>query len=488
MGKPTGFKEFDRELPKKRPVDERIRDYDEIYEPFSEEKAKTQAARCMDCGVATCMAGCPLGNLIPEWNDAVYRGQWREAFERLTMTNNFPEFTGRLCPAPCEEACVLSLNEPAVTIEQIEKEIIEYAFAQGWIQPEPPLKRSNKKVAIVGSGPAGLSCAQQLNRAGHHVTVFERATRVGGLLRYGIPDFKLDKAILDRRLAILEQEGIEFKTGVEVGVDIGPDALEAYDAVVLCVGATIPRDLPLPGRDLEGVYFAMDFLAQQNRINAGEALAEDEKRITATGKDVIVIGGGDTGSDCIGTSHRQQAKSVTNFEQTPQPGDARPEHQPWPYYPMCLRTSSSHEEGGVRQWDILTQGFYGEAGQVRTLRTVKIRMIPKKDAPPEIEVIKGTEQDWPAELVLIAIGYTGPQTNTIADRLGLATTSGGAIATNSGYETNKKGIFSAGDAHMGQSLIVWAIAEGREAARSVDIFLSGTTDLPGKGCCDLPKK
>lgn len=486
MGKPTGFKEYERELPKKRPVDQRVNDYDEIYLPFPKEKAKSQAARCMDCGVATCMAGCPLGNLIPEWNDAVYNGRWKEAVERLHLTNNFPEFTGRLCPAPCEEACVLSLNEPAVTIEQIEKEIIEHAFAQGWIQPQPPRQRTGKRVAVVGSGPSGLACAQQLNRAGHRVTVYERAPLPGGLLRYGIPDFKMDKAVIDRRLDILRQEGIEFITHVEVGTDIGAELFDDVDALVLCLGATVPRDLPLPGRDLKGVHFAMDFLTRQNCLNAGESLGSEDNGIVATGKDVIVIGGGDTGSDCIGTCHRQKAKSVTNFENTPQPGDGRPAHQPWPYYPMRLRTSSSHEEGGLRQWDILTKAFMGNKGRVRQLRTVKIRMTPVADAPPKIEEIKGSERDWPADLVLLAIGYTGPQTDTIVDQLGLATTASGAIATHADYRTNRKGIFSAGDARRGQSLIVWAIAEGREVARTVDIYLSGSTDLPGKGCCDLP--
>jgi glutamate synthase (NADPH) small chain len=486
MGKPTGFKEFDRELPQRRPVDERINDYDEIYTPFPKAKARAQAARCMDCGVATCMAGCPLGNLIPEWNDAVYRGLWQEAIERLHRTNNFPEFTGRLCPAPCEEACVLTISEPAVTIEQLEKEIIEHAFAQGWIQPQPPRQRTGKHVAIIGSGPSGLACAQQLNRAGHHVTVFERAALPGGLLRYGIPDFKMDKAVIDRRLNLLRQEGIEFKTCVDVGVDMASQALEVFDAVVLCLGASVPRDLPLPGRELQGIHFAMDFLTQQNRINAGEALADGEARIVATGKHVIVIGGGDTGSDCMGTCHRQQAKSVTNFQITPQPDDGRPEHQPWPYYPMRLRTSASHEEGGLRQWEILTTAFVEKEGHVSQVRTVNIRANFRPDAPPEMEAIKGTERDWPAELVLIAIGFSGPQTHTIVKQLGLATTADCAIATNEHYMTNRNGIFSAGDAHLGQSLIVWAIAEGREAAREVDIYLRGSTDLPGKGCCDLP--
>ncbi len=486
MGKPTGFKEYPRQLPPKRPVPERIGDYKEIYQPFALAKAREQAARCMDCGVATCMAGCPLGNLIPEWNDAVYRGRWKEAVQRLQATNNFPEFTGRLCPAPCEEACVLSINTPAVTIEQIEKEIIEYAFKQGWIQPGPPAARSGKSVAVIGSGPCGLACAQQLNRAGHRVTVFERHQRPGGLLRYGIPDFKMDKAVLDRRLDILRREGIVFKTNVEVGVDIGPQDLKVFDAVVICPGATVARDLPLPGRDLKGIHLAMEFLAQQNRINSGEGLPAGQERIIATGKNVIVIGGGDTGSDCIGTCHRQQARSVINFQNTPQPPGQRPQHQPWPYYPMRLRTSTSHVEGGQREWDILTQAFIGPKGYVEKLKTININLVPQSGAPPRMEEIAGTEREWDADLVLIAIGYAGPEHTTIAGQLDLDLTAQGTIATNDRYMTSKPGIFCAGDAHIGQSLVVWAIAEGREAARAVDIHLTGTSNLPEKGCCDLP--
>ncbi len=486
MGKPTGFKEYPRKLPEKRPVEERIGDHNEVYRPFSEDDARTQAARCMDCGVATCMAGCPLGNLIPEWNDAVYRGLWKEALQRLTATNNFPEFTGRLCPAPCEEACVLAINTPAVTIEQIERHIIEHAFAQGWIQPRPPRRRSGQSVAVIGSGPSGLACAQQLNRAGHEVTVFERDPRPGGLLRYGIPDFKMDKAILDRRLTILRREGIIFKTGAGVGTAVEPEILAAFDATVLCLGATVPRDLSLPGRDLQGIHFAMEFLTQQNRINSGEGLPAGVRRILATGKDVIVIGGGDTGSDCMGTCHRQQARSVTNFQYSPRPPEDRPAHQPWPCYPMRLRTSPSHEEGGHRQWDILTQAFIGRDGKVKGVKTVDIDLIPQADGPPQIREIPDTQREWPADLVLIAIGYSGPDHAAIAERLGLDLDSRGVITTDARYMTHKPGIFCAGDARIGQSLIVQAIAEGREAARQVDIFLTGTTDLPEKGCCDLP--
>ncbi len=487
MGKPTGFKEHTRELPQRRPVAERVEDFREIYQPFPRQALQAQAARCMDCGVPTCISGCPLGNLIPEWNDAVYKDKWREAIERLHATNNFPEFTGRLCPAPCEEACVLAINEPAVTIEQIEKEIVEQAFAQGWIQPQPPKQRTGKSVAVVGSGPSGLACAQQLNRAGHRVTVFERADRIGGLLRYGIPDFKMEKQVIDRRLKIMEAEGIEFRTNVHVGLTFGRDELHAFDAMVLCMGATVPRDLPLPGRELKGIHFAMDFLTRQNRLNAGDDLAAlGLGPLSARGKQVVVIGGGDTGSDCIGTSLRQKAKSVVNFEAVAMPPAGRPEHQPWPYYPMRLRTSSSHEEGGERHWSILTKKFIGEGGRVKELVTVEIDMAPQPNGPPKIIERPGTERRWPADLVLIAIGYSGPETNTIAKQLGLATTPQGAIQTDNHYMTSTPGIFCAGDAHRGQSLIVWAISEGREAAREVDIFLMGESLLPAKGCCDLP--
>lgn len=486
MGKPTGFKEYDRELPRRRPVEERVGDYEEIYEPFPKEKAKQQAARCMDCGVATCMSGCPLGNLIPEWNDAVYRGLWKEAVQRLEATNNFPEFTGRLCPAPCEEACVLSINEPAVTIEQIEKEIIEHAFARGWIQPHPPQRRSGKKVAVVGSGPAGLACAQQLNRAGHLVTVFERADRIGGLLRYGIPDFKMNKSIIERRLRIMEAEGIVFKAGRHVGVDVTVGEIRAFHAAVLCLGATVPRDLPLPGRELDGIHFAMDFLSQQNRLNAGDTLLPGEKRISAADKHAIVIGGGDTGSDCVGTCNRHNARSVTNFEALPMPSTERPDHQPWPYYPMRLRTTSSHEEGVDRRWSILTKSFEGHNGRVEKLITVDVHLVLQPDGPPRLEEIPGTQREWPADLVLLAIGYSGPESGTIADQFGLAVAPNGTIVTDEMYATTMPGVFSAGDAHRGQSLIVWAISEGREAARAVDIYLMGSSTLPTKACCDLP--
>jgi len=488
MGKPTGFKEYDRELPTRRPVAERINDFKEIYQPFPKEKLKKQAARCMDCGVPTCHAGCPLGNLIPDWNDFIYQDRWQYALGQLLLTNNFPEFTGRLCPAPCEEACVLGINEPPVTIEQIEKEIIEHAFTQGWIKAEPPQERSGKKVAVVGSGPSGLACAQQLNRAGHTVTVYERADRVGGLLRYGIPDFKLEKRVLDRRLDLMEQEGINFETGVEVGVDVTPQNLGKFDAVVICSGATIPRDLPIPGRELDGIHFAMDFLTRQNRAAAGDdPAAMGLTPILAAGKHVVVIGGGDTGSDCIGTSIRQKAKSVTNFELFPKPPANRPDHQPWPFWPVKLRTSSSHEEGCERQWGILTKEFVGEGNRVVKLITVDVEFVTNSQGRTQMREVPDTRRKWPADLVLLALGFNGPEPNTIVKSLGLELDERGNIPTGKDYMTGIPGIFAAGDAHRGQSLVVWAISEGREAARNVDVYLMGTSVLPAKGGVDLPR-
>jgi glutamate synthase (NADPH/NADH) small chain len=488
MGKPTGFKEYNRELPGKRPVQERIKDFKEIYQSFPKEKLKAQAARCMDCGVPTCHAGCPLGNLIPDWNDFIYQDQWQDALLQLLLTNNFPEFTGRLCPAPCEEACVLAINEPAVTIEQIEKEIIEHAFKQGWIRPEPPQQRTGKTVAVIGSGPAGLACAQQLNRAGHAVTVYERADRIGGLLRYGIPDFKLEKWVLDRRLDIMQQEGIRFEAGVNVGVDVTADDLNRFDATVICSGATIPRDLAVPGRELDGIHFAMDFLTRQNRLTTGDKLeAFGLDPISARDKHVVVIGGGDTGSDCIGTSIRQQARSVTNFELFPKPTDDRPDNQPWPFWPVRLRTSSSHEEGCERQWGIMTKEFIGVGDRVVKLTTVDVEFVTSGQGRTEMREIKGSEREWPTDLVLLALGFTGPESNTVVDGLGLELDDRGNIQTDSNHMTGRPGVFAAGDAHRGQSLIVWAISEGREAARCVDVYLMGTSELPAKGGGDLPR-
>ncbi len=485
MGKPTGFKEYARETPKARPVENRVRDYRETYESLPDDRLRNQAARCMDCGVPFCHPGCPLGNLIPDWNDLVYRNRWREAYRRLAATNNFPEFTGRLCPAPCEEACVLGINEPAVTIELIEKEIAEHAFAEGWVVPEPPDRRTGKTVAIVGSGPAGLACAQQLNRAGHTVTVFERADRIGGLLRYGIPDFKLEKRILDRRLKLMEQEGIVFKPGVDVGRNLPMEELRRFDAIVLAGGATKPRDLPIPGRDLEGVHFAMEFLTRQNRRAGGADRADEALR--AEGKRVVVIGGGDTGSDCVGTALRQRAKSVVNFELFPMPTEDRPARQPWPYYPMRLRTSSSHQEGGRRYWCISTKKFIGANGRLRSLLTVNLQFAPGPDGRLRMQEVPGTEHEWPAELALLSMGFVGPEPDGVIARCGVALDAQGNVKTDEQYRTSAPGIFSAGDMRRGQSLVVWAISEGREAARCVDQHLMGWSELPAKGEADLPR-
>jgi glutamate synthase (NADPH/NADH) small chain len=485
MGKPTGFMEYDRQLPDRRPVEKRVGDYKEIYRPFPEETLRAQAARCMDCGVPTCHAACPLGNRIPDWNDEVYPGHWKAAFNQLMATNNFPEFTGRLCPAPCEEACVLAVNAPAVTIEQIEQTIIEHAFEKGWVHPQPPTRRTGKKVAVVGSGPAGLACAQQLNTAGHTVVVFERDLKPGGLLRYGIPDFKLEKRIVDRRIDLMEREGIVFKTGIQAGVNLtGEDLCADFDALVLCCGATRPRDLTIPGRELDGVHYAMNFLTGQNRVIAGEAPTVS---VNAAGKHVIVIGGGDTGSDCIGTSHRQGAASVVNFELLPMPTEDRPEFQPWPYWPMRLRTSSSHEEGGSRHWNVLTKRFIGETGRVRALETVQVQWTEVAGQPVRFEEISGSEKTWPVDLVLLAMGFAGPEPGTLVAQLNLALDARGNLNTGKDYMTSRTGVFAAGDARRGQSLIVWAISEGREAARAVDLYLMGQTHLPRKACCDLPR-
>jgi glutamate synthase (NADPH/NADH) small chain len=483
MGKQTGFMEHDRELPERRPVNERIGDFREIYQPFPEGKLRAQAARCMDCGVPTCHSGCPLGNRIPDWNDEVYHGRWQDALKLLLATNNFPEFTGRLCPAPCEEACVLAINAPAVTIEQIEKTIIERAFENGWIKPSPPMRRTGKTVAVIGSGPAGLACAQQLNTAGHRVTVFERDAEPGGLLRYGIPDFKLEKGILERRIGLMKAEEIAIKSNVHVGVDISGKTLCAdHDAVVICAGSTRPRDLPIPGRELGGIHFAMEFLTGQNRVLSGEI---KDLPINAAGKHVIVIGGGDTGSDCIGTSHRQGAASVVNFELLPQPPENRPDSQPWPYWPMRLRTSSSHEEGGSRHWNMLTKRFIGERGHVKALETIRVRWEEEAGRPVSFKEIPGSEKTWPADRVFLAMGFIGPDPDTIVAQLNLSRDDRGNIHTDKDYMTSRRGVFAAGDARRGQSLIVWAISEGREAARNVDLYLMGRTDLPEKQCCDL---
>lgn len=493
MGKITGFMEATRELPKKRRVEERIRDYKELYLPVPEEKKREQAGRCMNCGIPFCHTGCPLGNLIPDWNDLVYKGNWKAALDELHATNNFPEFTGRLCPAPCEEACVLGINEPAVTIEEIEKSIIERGFAEGWVKPVPPASRTGKKVAVIGSGPSGLACAQQLNRAGHTVTVLERADRIGGLLRYGIPHFKMEKWVIDRRLDIMNAEGVEFKTGIEVGKDVSKADLEKdYDAVVFCGGATQSRDLPIEGRDLEGVEFAMEFLPQSNsRVEGDDVMAKGvwQKEILATGKDVIVIGGGDTGSDCIGTSIRQGANSIENFELMPMPPVGRPESQPWPFWPMKFRSSSSHEEGCERHYSVLTKRFLGDNGKLTGLETINIEMeTPEGGGRPQLKEIEGTERTWPCQLAVLALGFLGPETGSIVAQYGCDLDPRGNVKVDENWMSSVPGFFAAGDCQRGQSLIVWAISDGRECAVSVDEYLmKKPSELPRKMGVDLPR-
>jgi glutamate synthase (NADPH/NADH) small chain len=491
MGKITGFMEFERELPKKRRVEERIRDYKELYLPMPEEKKREQAGRCMNCGIPFCHTGCPLGNLIPDWNDLVYSGNWKEALHELHATNNFPEFTGRLCPAPCEEACVLGINKPAVTIEEIEKSIIEKGFSEGWVKPEPPESRTGKKVAVIGSGPSGLAAAQQLNRAGHWVTVFERADRIGGLLRYGIPHFKMEKWVIDRRLEIMEQEGIVFKTNVKVGTDITREDLEnEFDAVVFCGGATKSRDLPIEGRELDGVHFAMDFLPQSNARVEGDKVSERwGEEILATDKHVIVIGGGDTGSDCIGTSIRQGCASVENFELLPMPPVGRPESQPWPFWPMKYRTSTSHEEGCERHYSVLTKRFIGENGKLTGVETINIVLeTPEGGGRPNLKEIPGTEKTWDCELAVLALGFLGPETDSIVSQYGCELDSRGNVKVDDNWMSSTPGFFAAGDCQRGQSLIVWAISDGRECAASVDEYLMKRPSvLPRKLGADLPR-
>ncbi|MEQ9426725.1 MAG: glutamate synthase subunit beta [Cyclobacteriaceae bacterium] len=473
MGKPTGFIEFDRELPKTRDPKARINDYKELYVEFPEEKSNQQAARCMDCGIPFCHNGCPLGNNIPEFNDAVYNKNWKLAIDILHTTNNFPEFTGRICPAPCEASCVLGINKPAVAIEHIEKTIAEKAFDLGYIKAKPPKFRTGKKVAVVGSGPAGLAAAAQLNKAGHSVTVYERDPEVGGLLRFGIPDFKLEKRIVERRVKIMREEGVEFMTNTEVGKNLKVDKLKAdFDSILLCGGSTIPRDLPIPGRDLSGIHFAMEFLTQQNRVVSG--LMKDGKQLSATDKNVIVIGGGDTGSDCVGTSNRHKAKSITQIELLAKPPLERGKNNPWPEWPMIVRTSTSHEEGADRQWAILTKEFIGKNGQLTGLKVVDIKWGKKG-----FEEIAGTERILPCELALIAAGFVHPQKEGLLDQLGVDFDERGNVATTD-YATSEDGVFAAGDMRRGQSLVVWAISEGREAARAVDKYLEGVTYLEGK--------
>ena len=463
MGKDTGFMEYSRDHARRRPVVERVNDWFEIYQDFPEANLRTQSARCMDCGVPFCQTGCPVNNLIPDWNDLVYHGRWKEAVRQLHATNNFPEFTGRICPAPCEASCVLGINQPPVTIKQIEKNIVERGFLEGWIRPEPSKIRTGKKVAVVGSGPAGLAAAQQLCRAGHSVVVYEKADRIGGLLRYGIPEFKMEKHIIDRRLEQMSAEGVEFVTGAEVGKNVAVEDLRReFDAIVLAGGAEYPRDLNVPGRELKGIHFAMEYLPQQNRRNLGDTI-EPDAEILATGKRVVIIGGGDTGADCLGTCHRQKPLSVQQFEIMPKPPEERSPLTPWPLWPMQLRIEGAHEEGGVRDWSLATTKFTGK-GNVQQLHGVRV------GPPPKFEPIPGTEFTMEADLILIAMGFVGP-VRSMLDQLGVEIDSRGNVATDQNNMSSEPGVFAAGDMRRGQSLVVWAIAEGRKTAASVDAYL-----------------
>lgn len=482
MGKATGFLEFARELPEKRPPMERLNDYNEFVKRYADEKLNQQAARCMDCGTPFCHEGCPLGNIIPEFNDAVYRQNWKEAYDILTSTNNFPEFTGRICPAPCESSCVLAINQPAITIEEIEKHIIEIAFDKGFVQAKKPNVRSGKKIAVVGSGPAGLAAAAQLNYAGHTVTVFERDDEPGGLLRYGIPDFKLEKWVVERRIKLMEEEGVAFRCNENVGVTININDLQReYQAIVLAGGSTIPRDLSIPGRELKGIHYAMDFLTQQNRRVTNKPVEEED--IFATGKNVVVIGGGDTGSDCVGTSNRHKASAVTQFELLPKPPENRTSFMPWPTYPMILKTSSSHEEGVQRHWAIATKEFIGDdKGNLKALKIVDLEWKFSDDnRPAKFVEVPGSETEIKCELALLAMGFVHPQRDGLLQDLEIELDERGNVkASEKNYQTNLSKIFAAGDIRRGQSLVVWAISEGRECARKVDEFLMGYSLLETK--------
>jgi glutamate synthase (NADPH/NADH) small chain len=478
MGKVTGFIEFKRDKQPYRPVEERTRDWKQVMLPWPEDPLKKQGARCMDCGIPFCHQGCPLGNLIPDWNDLVYRDKWREAIDRLHATNNFPEFTGTLCPAPCEGSCVLGINDDAVTIKAIELSIIDRAFDEGWVRPQPPAARTGKKVAVVGSGPAGLAAAQQINRAGHSVTVLERDDRIGGLLRYGIPEFKMEKRVLNRRLAQMEAEGVKFVVRAHVGVNVAVEDLRrGFDALLLAGGACAPRDLPIPGRELAGAHFAMEFLTLQNRRCEGEEIP-DERFITAHGKHVVIIGGGDTGADCLGTVHRQGARSVSQLEILPRPPDQRADDNPWPQWPNIYRVSCAHEEGGERVYSASTRRFIGdERGHLTGLEAVQVEMV-RGNGRIAFKEIPGTEFILPCELALLAMGFLGPERPGMLARLGVKLTDRGNVWRDESWMTSVPGIFTAGDMQRGQSLIVWAIAEGRSAARGVDVFLMGRSDLP----------
>jgi glutamate synthase (NADPH) small chain len=472
MGNPTGFIEIGRLTPERRPIDERLRDWKEVYKNFPEEKLKAQASRCMDCGVPFCHQGCPLGNIIPDWNDLVYRDRWKEALQRLLATNNFPEFTGRICPAPCEGSCVLGINSDPVTIKNIEVTIIDRAFKEGIIKASPPAVRTGKRVAVVGSGPAGLAAAAQLNQAGHWVTVFERADRIGGLLRYGIPEFKMEKQVLQRRLDIMTEEGIKFRTNANVGVNVSVDELKRdFDAILLAGGSTAPRDLPVPGRELEGIYFAMQYLTLQNKRCEGDSIPDSEF-INAKDKHVVIIGGGDTGADCLGTVHRQGARSVVQFELLPKPPAERAPDNPWPNWPNIFRTSSAHEEGGGREYAVLTKSFTGN-GRVQKLNGVRVEFEGRN-----MKEVPGSEFTIDADLVLLAMGFLGPERNGMLAHLGVELTDRSNVAVNADKMTSVPGVFAAGDMSRGQSLVVWAIREGRVAARGIDKYLMGTTELP----------